>query len=325
MRELDYIVCHGSGNRFVLIDGVAQASSLAGIDPAALARGACRLHGGLDGLLLLVRVGEEYGMRMFNPDGSAAEMCGNGIRCVARLACERYGTGRRFGLWSGGRRYVLSEEEPLPGGIPAFGVTIPIGFASSDFVREGGGPFVDGPVPALDPNRRFTYLNLGNPHLVSRTDRFGAAEEQELELLGRRVTELPEVFPHGMNVSFYRPCGEQRIFVATCERGAGITLSCGTAMTACSTTACIESVCRYDAPIEVFNRGGMVRCRCTSDREGVRTQLIGNATFEGDGRLAFDAVTGAAALQGEWRPRKAETEAYAAFLAETENRFDRSK
>ena len=87
MREFDHIVCHGSGNRFVLVDAVAQPSIAEEADPAILARELCRLHGGLDGLLLLVRVGEEYGMRMYNPDGSAAEMCGNGIRLrrTARL------------------------------------------------------------------------------------------------------------------------------------------------------------------------------------------------------------------------------------------------
>lgn len=110
MREFDHIVCHGSGNRFVLVDAVAQPSIAEEADPAILARELCRLHGGLDGLLLLVRVGEEYGMRMYNPDGSAAEMCGNGIRCVARLACERYVGEQRFALWSGGRRYRISRE-----------------------------------------------------------------------------------------------------------------------------------------------------------------------------------------------------------------------
>ncbi len=302
MREFDHIVCHGSGNRFVLVDAVAQPSIAEEADPAILARELCRLHGGLDGLLLLVRVGEEYGMRMYNPDGSAAEMCGNGIRCVARLACERYVGEQRFALWSGGRRYRIFREEPLPGGIPAFGVVIPIGFASDDFVCDGPRPFVGGAVLPLDRDRRFTYLNLGNPHLVCRTDRI---DLDELERAGRRVTELPEVFPHGINLSFYRPCGQQRIFVATYERGAGITLSCGTAMTACSTAACIEGVCRCGEPIEVLNRGGMVRCLCVREQDETRTSLIGNATFEGEGLFAFDAAT--------------ETDAYAAFLEKMKN------
>ena len=300
MREFDHIVCHGSGNRFVLVDAVAQPSIAEEADPAILARELCRLHGGLDGLLLLVRVGEEYGHAMYNPDGSAAEMCGNGIRCVARLACERYVGEQRFALWSGGRRYRIFREEPLPGGIPAFGVVIPIGFASDDFVCDGPRPFVGGAVLPLDRDRRFTYLNLGNPHLVCRTDRI---DLDELERAGRRVTELPEVFPHGINLSFYRPCGQQRIFVATYERGAGITLSCGTAMTACSTAACIEGVCRCGEPIEVLNRGGMVRCLCVREQDETRTSLIGNATFEGEGLFAFDAATGSVALHGAWRPQ----------------------
>ena len=316
MSEFEYIVCHGSGNRFVLIDCVAQAALSEAVVPAALAQELCRSHGGLDGLLLLVRVGGEFGMRMFNPDGSAAEMCGNGIRCVARLARERYVAQPQFGLWSGGRRYVLSCEEPFSGGIPAFGVVIPIGFASDDFVRRGDEPFVDSPIPALDRDLRFTYLHLGNPHLVCRAEWSGI---DGLERLGRRVTELPELFPHGINVSFYRPCGGQRIFVATCERGAGITLSCGTAMTACSTAACIGGLCRFGVPIEVFNRGGMVRCLSLRDSEGTRTSLIGNATFEGAGRFVLDRAGRAVLLPESWQPRTEETDAYAAFLEQMKN------
>lgn len=311
MHEFEYIVCHGSGNRFVLIDCVTQAALSETAAPAALAQELCRSHGGLDGLLLLVRVGGEFGMRMFNPDGSAAEMCGNGIRCVARLAAERHGAGQRFVLWSGGRRYLLSREEPLPSGIPAFGVRIPIGFASDDFVRCGDEPFVDSPIPDLDPGLRFSFLHLGNPHLVCRTE---WSDIDGLERLGRRAAELPGVFPHGINVSFYRPCGAQRLFVATCERGAGITLSCGTAMTACSTAACIGGLCRFGVPIEVFNRGGMVRCLCTRGSEGTATSLCGNATFEGEGRFVLDRDGRAVLLPESWRSRTEETEAYAAFL-----------
>lgn len=314
MREVNYILCHGSGNQFALIDAVRHADAMQGADLAALTRSICRLAGGLDGLLLLVRKGAEYGMQMFNPDGSEAEMCGNGIRCVARLARERYIRAERFALWSGGRRYDLSVETPVWGDIPTYGVVIPIRLASDDFVRaDAGEAFIGKPLPPLDETLRFTYLNLGNPHMAACTEE---TDLRLLERLGRRVTELPRIFPHGINVSLYRPCGGQRIFVATYERGAGITSSCGTAMTACSTAACLLGVCRFGETIDVCNSGGRVRCLCCRDDAGLRTTLTGNATFEADGVLSFASDGKIAAREPVLR--REETDAYAAFLATIE-------
>ena len=100
--KLDYIKCHGSGNEFVMFDAVAQ--NMEGIALDSLSIAVCDRNNGIgaDGILLLVRDSNNmYGMRMFNPDGSEAEMCGNGIRCVARLA-ESYIGCDHFDLTSGG-------------------------------------------------------------------------------------------------------------------------------------------------------------------------------------------------------------------------------
>lgn len=311
MQKIEYTLCHGSGNRFVLIDAVRHADALAGCDLAAFARDMCRLCGGRDGLLLLVRRDGAVGMRMFNPDGSEAEMCGNGIRCVARLA-RRYVDAERFSLVSGGRSYEITAEEPLPGGIPVFGVTIPVNRLSGDFLR-GGIPaeLLGGPLPELDAELRFTYLHPGNPHLVA------CAEEidlRRLEQLGQRITERTDIFPHGANLSLFRVEGPQHIRVATFERGAGLTASCGTAMTSCSTAACLLGICRSGETIRVSNRGGEVRCLCLQTGEHPVTRLSGNATFEAKGLLELDAATGGVALCGEPIPCSQEVRAYAAWL-----------
>ena len=110
MKIYDYILCSGSGNRFLLFDTLR--SDLSGLNIAAFA--AEELHRfGVDGLLLLTRDGRgRFGMRMFNTDGSEAEMCGNGIRCVARLARERYpeATGERFAVTSGGYQRYFEQD-----------------------------------------------------------------------------------------------------------------------------------------------------------------------------------------------------------------------
>ncbi len=295
-----------------MVDAVRGAAALEGVDLAAMARSACRMGGGLDGLLLLVPVGAEYGMRMFNTDGSEAEMCGNGIRCVARLAAERYLAGaEKFILWSGGRRYNITRESAIHGDIPTFGVEIPIRTASADFVFPGAeAEFIAGRIDPLDEELKFTYLNLGNPHVTACVTEIDMAQ---LKMLGEKVLVLKDIFPNGVNVSLYSRTANG-IFVATYERGVGITASCGTAMTASSMAACLIGVCRFDAPIQVANRGGMVRCLCANDHDGLRTRLIGNATYEARGHMSV-------AASGEVVP-DAETEclflderqAYAEFL-----------
>ena len=226
---------------------------------------------------------------MYNPDGSQAEMCGNGIRCVARLVRERYIHEDRFTLRSGGREYRISRCPDIFGSIPTFGVEMSIGTRSRDFgfMPAGSTRFVEQPIPALDAELRFTALSPGNPHIVARVDSIDMAR---LEALGEKVKRLHDEFPRGINVSLYRHCGPQAIYAATYERGAGITFSCGTAMTSCSTAAVLTGLCREGADIEVYNRGGMVRCLCRIDGDAITTRLTGNATYEWSGRIQWDGT-----------------------------------
>ena len=275
--QVEIIKCHGSGNKFVMVDMV---SGEAVGDMAAFSRAICS-HPDVesaDGLLYVVKQGDYYAMRMFNPDGSEAEMCGNGIRCVARLVRERYISDDFFTLTSGGGLYPTRRAELINGEIEAYGVDIKVRLTSPDFgFAAGAESHIDKTIPSLGEDMRFTALNLGNPHIVA------AVEEIDMERLvelGEAVTQLKGDFPKGINVSLYRKCGDNAIFVATYERGAGITYSCGTAMTASSTAATLLGICREGEEIEVYNRGGMVRCLCTIKDESIVTRLTGNATYQ---------------------------------------------
>lgn len=282
---MEFIKCHGSGNDFILIDATT-ATGLGSEQWGDFAlRACCRATGiGSDGLLLLVRHEDGlYGMDMLNPDGTRAEMCGNGIRCVARLASERgYQTGGV--LRSGGRDYRVAEVEPMDGE-PAFSVEIPIRLWSKDFTFYGEGEsFVAQKIEALDPDLEFTALNLGNPHIVAEVDSISL---EHLTRLGERVLELKELFPNGVNVSFYECRSEREIFVSTYERGAGLTLSCGTAMTASATAVALRGRVLAGERIEVRNRGGRVFCT-TKLADSIVTRLEGNATFEWCGEARFE-------------------------------------
>ena len=298
--------CQGSGNDFVMIDAVAQRTD--NIDLAALAVKLCDRGGvlGADGLLLTVRDGGGFGMRMYNPDGTQAEMCGNGIRCVARQA-RRYTNADRFMLRSGNRNYAVAREEDIAAGIPAYSVRIPVSTQSPDLLLHADGePCIGEPVAELDAGLRFTALSLGNPHIVAQCDEIDLAR---LEAVARRATAAVHLFPRGVNVSFYRVAGPREIVTATFERGAGLTLSCGTAMTACTTAAVLTGVCDGEQNIRVRNRGGMVVCRCTP-QPALSTELRGNASYEFGGTVSDE---GGELRVNITRRYDAETEAYAAF------------
>ena len=295
--KFSYIKCHGSGNEFVMAD--ATTCDLQGVELASLSRFVCDRKGaiGADGLLLLCEREGVYGMRMFNPDGSEAEMCGNGIRCVARLAYERCNVGERFDMWSGRNIYHISREEDIFEGIPTYGVDLGVKLASEDFgFAEGAEQFVARSIERLDKNLLWTAINVGNPHIVAEVEDVDYAL---LEALGRRVTKLREEFPKGINVSLVKLLGENRIFVATYERGAGITASCGTAMTSSATAMALRGRCDYGKVVEVENRGGRVRCICHKEG-GLHTQLIGNASYISEGEVTFENGVFASAELGRF-------------------------
>ncbi len=288
--QIDFIKCHGSGNDFIMVDTTAKPSDYDAVDWSSFARIACDRHSGIgsDGVLLVVRHDDGiYGMDMLNPDGTHAEMCGNGIRCVGRLAQER-GYLHDGILRSGGRDYRVATAEDIGEGVQSFAADIPIRTWSDDFAFFGKEErFVGRVIEELSSDVEFTALNLGNPHIVARVDRIDMAL---LTRLGERVKELRNVLPHGVNVSLYECRSRRELFVATFERGAGITLSCGTAMTASCTAATLLGLVDEGERIEVCNRGGKVYCSTRLDNNTIVTRLEGNATFEWYGSAEFDGV-----------------------------------
>lgn len=289
MIELQFIKCHGSGNDFILIDASTGVPSPEAVDLAALSRAACDRRNGIgsDGLLLLTFDGKRYGMRMFNPDGSEAGMCGNGIRCVARLAAAYVGS-EEFTLASGGRDYRITHHSPMAEGVETFGVGIEVRTRSSSFAMpctEDG--FITRRIEALDDCLLFTALDAGNPHIVAEVD---SIDLDMVERLGRKANMLKDILPDGVNLSLYERHSAQRLFVATYERGAGITMSCGTAMTSAATAAALAGRVSPDSRIEVMNRGGMVLCQPVICQNRIVTTLTGNATFEWYGTLRYDGT-----------------------------------
>ncbi len=280
---MQYILCHGSGNHFVMIDAIESGFPL---DRASELMLSIAPQIKCDGLLILDREGEDgLAMRMYNTDGTSSAMCGNGMRCVARAADEEYLHSANFALYSGGGLYPIERSEPLGEGVATYGVDIAIKLTSEDFPRAASEGFIAQRIEELEPSLSFTFLNLGNPHIVALVEEI---DYEKLSSLGERVKELKGIFPNGVNVSLVKSEGESSIFVATYERGVGITPSCGTAMTASTTTAALLGVVAWGEQIEVRNRGGFVKVRPTTSAEGITSQLLGNATYVERGEITED-------------------------------------
>ncbi|WP_199560109.1 diaminopimelate epimerase [Sphingomonas psychrotolerans] len=271
-----FIKCHGSGNDFPLID--ARAIALDDRDWARVARALADRDGpvGGDGLLLLVSGddGHAFGMRMFNSDGSEAETCLNGLRCVARAGFEALGIDvANVKLKTSSA--AVAREAPLAPGVET--VRTVVGPASTELADIG----LMGALSELPSHRAFTAVAMPNPHLVTFVD---TIDEAELVALGEYCEAGPALIPGRANVSFVELRGPD-LFVRTFERGVGLTDSCGSAMAASVLAAGLTGRVPIGTEMRVLNKGGLVGGRAAADRI---VTISGNATFLYDASVEVD-------------------------------------
>jgi diaminopimelate epimerase len=237
---------HGAENAFALLDdrepGERSTPEYAGIARAVT---------DTDGLLVVLpSSASDVRMRMFNPDGGEAEMCGNGIRCVARYLEER----------SEGDRFVI---ETLGGPIGARVVD-----TSPYSVETKMGIPVVGPESELEAaGQRWNYVSVsvGNPHVVIFVDDLHAVD---VPRVGAAIETHPN-FPGGTNVHFVNVAGRSKLEVLHWERGAGATRACGTGIVACATAAVHKGL--VGPPVTVIVPGGTLRVAWDRSGEGMLT------------------------------------------------------
>ena len=308
--RFDFIKCHGSGNDFPMID--ARALSL---DDTVWARIALALADragtvGGDGLLLLTAGDDahDFGMRMFNSDGSEAETCLNGLRCVARAGFAALGLERATVRLKMSRADVMRDPDLAPGVVTIREVAGPVDLDVARWpMHTGTTRVVDTVIPALDSSRAFTAVAIPNPHLVSFV---AAINEAELVALGTQCEAAPVWLPNRANVSFVELRGADALFVRTFERGVGLTDSCGSAMAASTYAACLTGRLAFEAEATVFNRGGLVRAEAAADG---MVRLSGNATYDYAGSV--DVVGSIAGAVRVTQTFAAETTAWRAAVA----------
>ena len=228
--DLEFAKMHGLGNCFVLVDDRAgQVTGAA--DVAAVARAVCDRNFGIgaDGLVL-VRDSEtaDLEMQILNEDGSAAEMCGNGIRCFARFAIDEGITDRNelaVDTLAGLMRTRVRGD-----GLVEVDMGQP-SLVSDDVAVEPA----DGRVRVGLGGREYTFVSMGNPHAVTFVDGF----DFDWELVGAAV-ETDEAFPNKTNVHFVKLAGPREAEIKVWERGCGVTMACGTGACAAAVAGVLE-------------------------------------------------------------------------------------
>jgi len=237
-----FVKMHGTGNDFVLLE--AQGDER---DWPRLAQAMCDRHFGVgaDGLILVLPSARaDVRMRMFNPDGSEAEMCGNGLRCVAKYAVEgglarpRDGridvetlAGVLAAQTSGDGRTV--ERVRVSMGAPRFApAEIPV-------LVDVEPPIVGLPLEVAGRALRLTCLSIGNPHAVHFLD--GPVAAFPLEEIGPLVERHP-LFPQRVNFEVAQVLANDRIEARVWERGAGATLACGSGASAVMVAARVQGL-----------------------------------------------------------------------------------
>lgn len=218
---------HGAGNDFVLVDTRSEGER----DWPRFARSVCDRHFGVGGDgVLLVRgsPGEDLEMVMYNPDGSSAEMCGNGIRCFAKYLYDRNEIGQdRTGVLTGAGPLWVQVLGDGPSGLKvATSLGVPDLDAAAVPTTLAADMAIEVPLEVDGQQIELTCVSMGNPHAVARVD---SPEDFDLGRIGPQIEHHP-AFPERTNFEVYAPIESRdgpTLRMRVWERGAGITLACG--------------------------------------------------------------------------------------------------
>jgi len=232
---------HGIGNDYVYVDCV---NSPMPADPAALSRAISPRHFGIgaDGLILICPSDKaDARMRMFNADGSESEMCGNGLRCVAKFVYD-HGIAKKPRLAIETGRGVLQVDLEIAGG-KVSRATVNMGepiLKSAEIPTTlPGDPPINAPITVAGMRFDVTCVSMGNPHAVAFvSDEFFKPGDRDLVAEFGPKLEHAREFPRRVNAHFVKVHSPNEVTMRTWERGSGITLACGTG--ACS--VCVAGV-----------------------------------------------------------------------------------
>jgi diaminopimelate epimerase len=253
---MQYVWMAGAGNLFAVVDGFRVPLPE---DPPRAAREICesRVRGGKvpDGLILVrpSSKGADCAMEIYNADGSRAETCGNGLRCVAKLVADRghVASGRFVIETDAGMR--ATEVERIAGSVARARVHMgaPRSITLDERIELSTAEAQDARVPRAPQVHRATLVDMGNPHCVLFVDR---VETAPVSIVGPALERHPR-FPNGTNVEFVTSLADG-IRVRVWERGVGETRACGSGACAAALATVARGLGTW--PMNVEMPGGVL-------------------------------------------------------------------
>ncbi len=246
----------------------------------------------------------------FNPDGSAAEFCGNGMRCLGRVILDLRGADAAT-IRSGPAEYTVRRGRTTAEGVRQIGLEHPaVDFSPRTAVVAGRNPLIGARLPELDSALEFSAVTIPNPHLVALVDKY---VESDLIAMGDRVAARRDVFPAGANLSVLLPLKPDEVFVRTFERGAGLTASCGSGMAASRAVYSRTGRIDPERKVVVRNAGGMATVSLRVREGQWHPVLEGNATFVYRAEVDPGALARGLPVSAERESGHDEVRAYAAL------------
>ena len=271
---------HGLGNDYVYIDCCSKDVNLGNISDLAKFMSNRHFGIGSDGIILICKSDiADFKMRMFNFDGSEAEMCGNGIRCVGKFVYDKGLTNKKtvkIETLAGIKILNLNVKDGkvqtvrVDMGEPIFNPKkIPVNFENE--------PVRGLKIKAIDKEFNFTCVSMGNPHaiaIIEDTKRF------DIEKYGP-ILEVDEHFPKRSNIEFIEIEDKENVKMRVWERGAGETLACGTGACATAVACNINGLTNRKVNVELL--GGMLEIEW--DEKTNHVFMTGPATTVFEGKI----------------------------------------
>ena len=268
---------HGLGNDYVYMDAIHQNIE----KESSLAQFVSNRNFGIgsDGLILICKSEiADFKMRMFNSDGSEAEMCGNGIRCVGKFVYDKGLTDKTevtIETLAGVKILQLNVEK---GKVKTVRVDMgePILTPKEIPVIAEEEPVKNLKLKAKDKEFTFTCVSMGNPHAITFVENTKAFD---VETYGK-ILEVDKAFPNKTNVEFIEVVDKNHIKMRVWERGAGETLACGTGACASVVACCLNGLTENKVNVELL--GGILEIEWEKQDNHVYMTGPAVTVFEGE-------------------------------------------
>lgn len=295
--EIKFTKMHGCGNDYVYIDGGKEL--IPQEKKSELARKVSDRHFGIgsDGLIFINPVDDpaiDFEMEMYNADGSRSEMCGNGIRCVAKYVYDHRLTNKKqLTIVSAGKnKYInlaVGDDDKVTNvkvdmGAPILkAAEVPVSVSANSTCSLPEIPedaVIDYPITAAGRDWHMTCVSMGNPHAVVFLPDDMDLDTFDIEHIGPGF-ESHEFFPNRTNTEFVKVDDRGNVHMRVWERGTGETLACGTGCCA-TTVACILNG-HTDSTVNVHVLGGIVTCTWDGNPES-------SVIMEGPATTVFEGI-----------------------------------